>query len=254
MTGDIAFDDITVLDTIDSTNNAVRRRITAGATEPFAIASREQTRGRGRSGREWKSQSGNLAATFYHPYEGTHQQAARLSFAASLAVFDTLQTLAPQVSAGIKWPNDVLLNGKKVSGILLENLGKRADGKLHLMIGIGINLRHHPDAANSNWPPTSIHTETGMPPDFDQALSVLTTSLQTRLTAEAHQGFSVTRKDWLRHAVRLSETIAVRLPKETWQGIFRDIDETGALVLETLSGVRTVTAGDVFFSEGATCS
>ena len=250
----LTFDDISVLDTVDSTNDAARRKLTEGAFAPFVIASREQTKGRGRSGRAWSSQPGNLAATFYHPFQGSHQHAARLSFAVSLAVLDTIRALVRGAPVAIKWPNDVLLDHKKVCGILLENQGHRPDGLMHLLIGIGINLAHHPDPGESNWPPTSIASVTGTPAPFDSALKLLIQCVESRLRAESASGFEATRTEWLSHAARLRETIDVRLPSQTLQGVFRDIDDTGALVLETASGVRKVTAGDVFFPRDARCS
>ncbi|MEL7154269.1 MAG: biotin--[acetyl-CoA-carboxylase] ligase [Pseudomonadota bacterium] len=250
----LAFDDVTVLDTVDSTNDAVKRRLSGGNERPFVIAAREQTKGRGRSGRSWSSKPGNLAATFYVPFEGNHQEAARLSFAVSLAVHDALKRIATGIGIGIKWPNDVLLNHRKVCGILLENLGRTSDGRLQLLIGIGINLIQHPDPADSNWYPTSVRAETQTDVSFDRALSELTQAVQKRLNAETKHGFARTRAEWLERAVRLGEEITVRLPNQQWHGIFREIDALGALVLETASGVRTVTAGDVFFPEGAACS
>ena len=254
MTNRLAFEDVTVLDIVDSTNDAVKRWLNDGARDPFLIAARQQTKGRGRSGRIWSSKSGNLAATFYYPFDGSHQEAARLSFAVSLAVRDALRQLAPTPDIKLKWPNDVLMNGKKVCGILLENLGHDSDRRLQLLIGIGINLMHHPDPENSNWPPTSVYAETNDRVGFKHALNTLSSALTIRLGSEANTGFGQTRTDWLQQATRLGESIVVRLPTQELQGVFRDIDANGALVLETASGVRTITAGDVFFPEGAGCS
>ena len=254
MTTQLTFEDVTVLDSVDSTNDAVKRRLETGGTTPFVVAAREQTKGRGRSGRAWASQPGNLAVTFFYPFDGSHQAAARLSFSVSLAVREALLQLAPGSDVGIKWPNDVLMNGKKICGILLENLGQDADGKLRLLIGIGLNLVHHPAPQDSNWPATSIFAETDKVTSFEQALSAVTISVTTQLHSEARMGFAKTRSEWLEHAIRLGKTISVRLPTTEWTGVFRDIDENGALVLETASGVRTVTAGDVFFPEDVECS
>ena len=253
MTDRLTFDDVTLLDIVDSTNDAVKRRLRDGPSAPFLVAAREQTKGRGRSGRVWSSRPGNLAVTYYYPFEGSHQDAARLSFAVSLAVRDALCQLAPMAEIKLKWPNDVLMNRKKVCGILLENLGHDAARRLQLLIGIGINLRHHPDPKDSNWPATSMDAETVDTADFQRMLDTLTGALTTRLRSEARTGFDATRKDWLKHAIRLGDTIEVRLPTQQLHGVFREIDSNGALVLETASGVRTITAGDVFFPEGAEC-
>ena len=245
--------DITVLNSVDSTMEAARRRLSDGATEPFAIAAKRQTQGRGRSGRAWQTASGNLAVTFYMPFDGTYAEAARLGFAVSLGVRDTIEVLAPGSQIHLKWPNDVLLNGKKVCGILLENLGGRADGRLQILIGIGINLADHPDPAESNWPPTSVTAETGISPGFEIALRSIVRTVPDRLRGELESGFEATRDRWLRHAARRGEALTARLSDETITGIFTDIDPSGALVLETGRGMRKVTAGDVFFPEVAGC-
>ncbi len=244
---------ITVLDTVDSTMDAARRRLADGAKAPFAIAARLQTKGRGRAGRAWDSTTGNLAVTFFMPFEGTYAEAARLGFAVSLGVGDTITALAPGVPIHLKWPNDVLLNGKKVCGILLENLGKGPDDCLQILIGIGINLARHPDPADSNWPPTSIAVETGSTPEFGVALQAISHSVPDRIRRENELGFEATRQDWLSLAARREQNLTARLASETITGIFKDIDPTGALVLETPSGMRKVTAGDVFFPEVAAC-
>lgn len=245
---------VTILDSVDSTNDAVRRRLAEGATDPFVIAARQQTKGRGRSGRVWRSPEGNLAVTFYFPFDGSWQDAARLSFAVSLGVRDAVSALAPGTEQSLKWPNDVLLNGRKVCGILLENIGKDVEGRLQILIGIGLNLASHPDPAEANWTPTSILAETGNAPSFEAALDQLVSAVPARLYAERALGFAETRRNWLARAVRLGTEITVRLQDQSFSGIFREIDDTGALVLETASGIRTVTAGDVFFPKEAGCS
>ena len=244
---------ITVLDSVDSTMDAARRRLSEGVSEPFVIAARQQTTGRGRSGRVWQSASGNLAVTFYLPFDGTYAEAARLGFDVSLGVQDALAELAPGVPAYLKWPNDVLLNGRKVCGLLLENLGHAADRRLQILIGIGVNLAHHPDPADSNWPPTSIARETGAAPAFDAALQAILRTVPARLRRDCELGFEATRRDWLARAARRNEPLTARLANENVTGIFRDIDPSGALVLETATGMRKVTAGDVFFPEVTEC-
>ncbi|MEL7470684.1 MAG: biotin--[acetyl-CoA-carboxylase] ligase [Pseudomonadota bacterium] len=245
---------LTVLDTIDSTSEEARRHLAAGETGPFWIAAREQTKGRGRQGKPWSSKSGNLAVTGLIPFKGTPAEAARAGFAVSLGVAETVLILAHGASIEIKWPNDVLLDGKKVSGILLENLGKTPDGRLALTIGIGINLAHHPDAAPGMWPPTSLAAVTGAAPAMDDVLPVLIGQVSGALTRDRLYGFEATRAAWLARAARLGEVIDVKLSSETLRGTFRTIDHTGALVLQTGSGLRSIAAADVFFPETTTCS
>lgn len=234
-----------VFESIDSTNAEAARRVAQGETGPMWLASHQQTAGRGRQGREWRSPPGNLAATYVAPVSGGPAHAALFSFVAALAVMDTFRTLAPQQDIGLKWPNDVLLNRRKASGILLEGLGG-AKAQI-IAIGIGLNLSHHPQSEAANWPPTSILAETGTAPGFDAALETLAFSLATRIEEFEEDGFAGTREDWLANAVQLNEEITVRLPAGELRGTFAGLDTTGALVLEGADGRRLISAGDVFF-------
>ncbi|MEM1160296.1 MAG: biotin--[acetyl-CoA-carboxylase] ligase [Pseudomonadota bacterium] len=235
-----------VFDRIDSTNEEARRRVAEGMAVPFWIAAKRQTMGRGRQGRRWTSEPGNLAATGVFSIDGSPAEAALLSFTAALAVADTLTALAPEAEVAMKWPNDALLNGGKVSGILLESLSADGPAGLVLAIGIGINLEHHPDPQDTNWRPTSIKSETGRAPDFDFALLILADSMQTWLDVHRRLGFAEIRRHWLARASNLGKEIRVRLGQETLHGRFRDLDSDGALVLEGPSGTRRISAGDVF--------
>ncbi len=239
-----------VLDSIDSTNEEARRRVLAGETGPLWIAARRQLAGRGRLARPWSTEPGNLAATLLLPFHGTPAEASRLGFPASLAVADLLDRLAPGARVALKWPNDVLLAGRKASGILLENFGAVPEGWQKLAIGIGVNLAHHPQPGEIRWPATSIAAETGTAPDFDVALTALADRLAHWLDVLAGDGFPAVRAAWLARADRLGEIIDARLPRGTLTGRFAEIDADGALVLETADGTRRVAAGDIYWEAG----
>jgi BirA family biotin operon repressor/biotin-[acetyl-CoA-carboxylase] ligase len=239
-----------VLDEIDSTNEEARRRADAGETGPLWIAALRQSAGRGRRGRPWSTERGNLAATLLMPFQGTPSGAARLGFPAALAVADLLARFTPAKPVTLKWPNDVLLAGRKASGILLENLGSAADGRLRIAVGIGVNLAHHPAPEETRWPATSIAAETGSAPAFDHALDELAGFLDHWLTVLSRDGFDAIRTAWLARADRLGETIDARLPNGTLTGRFAEIDADGALVLETAHGTRRVAAGEVHWEAG----
>jgi BirA family transcriptional regulator, biotin operon repressor / biotin---[acetyl-CoA-carboxylase] ligase len=238
-----------VLDAVDSTNDEARRRLQAGERGPFWIAARRQLAGRGRERRRWSTEEGNLAATLLLPFRGTPAEAARLGFPASLAVAELFDLLAPGVRVALKWPNDVLLGGRKASGILLENFGPGCDGRLALAIGIGINLASHPGLGETRWPATSVAAETGVTPGFDEALATLAQGMERWLGVLDGQGFQAVRAAWLARADRLGQVIDARLPRGTLTGRFSEIDADGALVLETADGTRRIAAGDVFFRE-----
>ena len=237
-------------DSIDSTNEEARRLLDRGQAGPLWVAAKQQTAGRGRQGRNWSSEPGNLAATYLAPVSGGPAEAALLSFAAALAVADTLEGLAPDQVISLKWPNDVLLNNKKTCGILLESFGS-GNGSFQIAIGIGLNLIHAPPDEEANWPPTSIGRETGVAPDFELALTTLAAAIAARLAELEAKGFAATREAWLACASHLGQDIQVRLPRETLTGRFAGLDITGALVLEQPTGTRLIAAGDVFFPEAA---
>lgn len=239
-----------ILETTDSTNEEARRRAAAGISGPQWIAARAQSAARGRWGRPWSTEPGNLAATLLLPFRGTPAEAARLGFPAALAVGDLVARLAPGLPVTLKWPNDVLLAGRKVSGILLENFGADPDGVLRIAIGIGINLAHHPGPTETRWPATSIAAQTGEAPRFDTALSELATLVDHWLGVLARDGFTAVRTAWLGCADRLGETIDARLPRGTLTGRFAGMDADGALVLETADGTRRIAAGDIHWEAG----
>lgn len=239
-----------VLDGIDSTNEEARRRADAGEIGPLWIAARRQSSGRGRLGRPWSTEPGNLAATLLMPFAGTPAEAARLGFPAALAVAELLCRFAPGLPVTLKWPNDVLLAGRKASGILLENFGPGEDGRLRVAIGIGVNLAHHPQPRETRWPATSIAAETGDTPDFDAALAELAARVDHWLAVLDRDGFDAVRTAWLARADRLGQPIEARLPRATLTGRFAEIDADGALVLETADGARRIAAGEVHWEAG----
>ena len=155
-----------LLDEVDSTHAEARRQAEAGATEPVWIFARVQNAGRGRMGRIWSTPRGNVAATLLLPIRGwTTDQLAALGFVATLSVADVLGEVCPGSEVAIKWPNDVLLNGAKLSGILIENFGTARDGWTRVAMGIGMNVAHHPSPDQVRWRPTSITAVTGNAPD-----------------------------------------------------------------------------------------
>jgi len=237
-----------IFDEIDSTNEEARRR--APAPRPIWLAARRQIAGRGRQGRVWSAPEGNLSATLLIGRDEAPGDLAKLSFHASLAVADLISHFAPEAEVAIKWPNDALLNGKKVAGVLLENFGPAPDSdggcQANLAIGIGVNLVHYPDPVDSRWEPTSLAAETGTAPDLEATLEVLAHHLDHWLGVG---DFTQIRAAWLARATHLGQRIEARLPNRILTGVFEDVDADGALVLRTPDGMRRIRAADIHFPE-----
>jgi len=232
---------------IDSTNEEARRRAQAGERGPLWIWALRQTAGRGRRGRAWESPTGNLSATLLLAPHATAAEAARLSFVAALAVRDTVAAFTASAEVRVKWPNDVLLNGRKVSGILLESSGEGTSADLPwLAVGIGINLQHPPE--NATTPATAI-SEHAPAPSPAEALTRLAAAFDQQFRVWRASGFAPIREAWLTHAAGLGQAVAARLPTETINGVFRGLDQDGALLLALPDGsTRAITAGEVFFA------
>jgi BirA family transcriptional regulator, biotin operon repressor / biotin---[acetyl-CoA-carboxylase] ligase len=234
-------------DEIDSTNEEARRRAAAGERGPLWIWARRQTAGRGRRGRVWDSPEGNLSATLLTAPGVAAPEAARLSFVAALAVHDLAATYVQRGSVRVKWPNDVLIDGKKVSGILLESSGSEGVDVLPwVAVGIGVNLVQAP--AETPYPATFLGAH-GPAPSAGEALAALAEAWETRFRVWRVSGFAAIRESWLAVAAGLGSRIEVRLPAETLHGRFETLMPDGALSLLLPSGARrAVTAGEVFFA------
>lgn len=179
------------------------------------------------------------------PMTGTPAQAALRSFVASLALREAFVQLTGKPEAfALKWPNDVLLNGGKVAGILLETLGP------HLVIGIGVNLVHAPgtdQVEKGAVTPVSVLGETGVgvaPEAFLDALAAAYARLEAQFVT---YGFAPIRTAWLSHAARLGEVVTARTMRDQTVGVFEDVDEAGNLILTTPKGRVAITAADVYF-------
>jgi BirA family biotin operon repressor/biotin-[acetyl-CoA-carboxylase] ligase len=226
---------------IDSTNSEARRLAEAGEQGPVWITTLVQTAGRGRRGRAWDSAPGNLAATLM--VRPARQPFGQLSFAAALAVLEVAAHYAPGMTITVKWPNDVLANGGKMAGILLES-GRDATG-VWLAAGIGINLASHPDG--TEFPATSLAALGLAPPPPDQALTLLAARFAHWYDCWMREGFDPLRAAWLARAGGLGAPIRARLPREEHRGVFAGIDADGALLLDQQGRVRAITAAEVFF-------
>ncbi|MBL4854447.1 MAG: biotin--[acetyl-CoA-carboxylase] ligase [Robiginitomaculum sp.] len=241
-------------DEIDSTNAEAKRLAAKGDFGPVWITAKTQSQGVGRRGREWVSQRGNLFATGLYPVGGDAASAARLSFVAALAVYETIDYHMLAGHTQIKWPNDVLVGGKKVSGILLES-GTQNDQRW-IAVGIGINLVAEPkiDPDSVNTPVAALASLSScMSSDFSTLVERLMQSFETWRQVYEIDGFLAIRSAWLERAQGMGEgmggPVTARLPNQTITGTAIGLDADGALEIKTTSGeLVRIHAGDVFFS------
>jgi BirA family biotin operon repressor/biotin-[acetyl-CoA-carboxylase] ligase len=239
---------LVALGRVDSSNDEAKRLAEAGAEDGTLVWVQEQLQGRGRRGRAWASPPGNLYLSLVLRPGCAAAEAAQLGFVAALGIGDGVGSVAPPlVEVRYKWPNDVLFNGRKGAGILLESRMSPAGGLEWLVLGLGVNVASFPEDAGL--PATSLRFE-GAPPDLDEVdlLEGFARHFLTWANRWLEDGFGPIRETWLHHAHGLGEPIEVRLPGETLSGTFRDLDESGALLLEQADGqVRSIAAGDVHF-------
>lgn len=228
----------------DSTNAEAFRRAPA-LTGPLWIVADAQTAGRGRRARPWSSPPGNFYGTLAMRVTEPAAEVALRSFAAALALRDAFVALTGLPgSFQLKWPNDVLLNGGKIAGILLEASGDT------LAIGIGVNLiaAPPPDAVEPGaTAPVSLLAETGLRLTPHSFLDALAPAYALREQAFRAGGFAALRPDWLAHAARLGTEITARTGSHTRHGIFDTVDPSGNLILRTPSATLAIPAAEVFF-------
>ena len=232
-------------DTIDSTNEEAKRLARAGAEEGMLVWALEQTAGRGRRGHAWASPRGNLYASLILRPESPVGRAAQLGFVAALAVGDMLDATSGGLEGlSYKWPNDVLVHGRKIAGILLESeLGEREIPKF-VIVGVGVNLISSPP--DTEFPATSVAEQGLRPVSPARAAEEFTRYCHAWVQRWREEGFAPIRATWRARAISVGEAIRVRLEVATLHGRFLDIDQQGALLLENAGELQRIRAGEIF--------
>ena len=237
---------IEVHDALDSTNAEARRRAESGEAGPLWIMALTQTAGRGRRGRAWETAHGNLAATLLFTTVLPPAEAAQVSFVAALAAADLADHYVGVGTAALKWPNDLMIDGRKAAGILVES-GTRGDGALWLAVGMGVNHAHAP--INLERPAIAFSDRLATPPPQPlEALGVLAESFEKWRNLWSESGFAPIARAWSARAYGLGQACEARLPNQTHRGIAEGLEDDGALRLRLADGaVLRITAGDVYF-------
>ena len=235
------------LDSVDSTSSEVVRRADAGAYEGLLVWALRQTRGRGRHGRQWESPAGNLYCSLLLEPEVESATAAELSFVVGVAIRECIKSLVPANRiVRCKWPNDVLVDGQKIAGVLLEATARQQSTRV--VAGMGVNLVSHP--TGTPYPATDLKSLGAGTADPAQVLELLMNALFRWHEIWLAQGFAIVREAWLASAAGLGDVIDVKLPDRTLSGTFVSLSDGGALQLCDAGGVfHTVSAGEVFFPD-----
>lgn len=243
--------DVYFFESLSSTQEQARFMAEEGYPDGTIILTKEQIMGKGRMGRRWVSEPGNLYMTYISRPDCSASKAAEMSFVSCIAAGDGMRRFLARSSQELnyKWPNDLMLNKQKVGGVLLETVGKDPEKLDAVLIGVGINLQNTPESAN--YPVTSFLQE-GMDVSIDQALQVVAENLQAAIEMWRLQGFSPIRNRWLEHVYGMGEVITVKQGNKTFQGRMQGIDDSGALIISSKIGATDyITAGDVLLG-GAT--
>ena len=229
---------------IDSTNSEAHRLAQQGERGPLWLWADEQTGGRGRLGRPWVSEPGNLYATFLFPISDGSEVAAQVSFVAALAVHDLVTVLLPDIKPLIKWPNDVLIDGAKFCGLLAE---VAASNPTAIALGCGINLMHAPP--DTPYPVTALARH-GTIPGIESILPMLDARLSSRLAIwNEGRGFAAIRSAWMERAAGLNGKAVAKIGEKEVRGTFRGLAADGTLILELADGTQKhIHAGDVRFA------
>jgi BirA family biotin operon repressor/biotin-[acetyl-CoA-carboxylase] ligase len=236
-----------------STNTDAIESARSGERGPIWFVTAEQTAGRGRRQRAWVSPRGNLAASVLEVLDVAPAVAATIGFAAGLAEEAALEKVSIEAAMRLgpdrprytlKWPNDVLANGKKLVGIGLE--AEAVGDRLAIVVGIGTNIVAAPEGTPT--PAVSL-AALGVQISAEELFSALTdTWVEFRGIWDNGRGFAEIRKLWLERAARLGEPIAIHTGTTVLEGIFDTIDDTGCLIVRTAEGRRVpIAAGEVFF-------
>jgi BirA family biotin operon repressor/biotin-[acetyl-CoA-carboxylase] ligase len=235
---------VSILPTVDSTNAEALRRLAGGQVPPFIVLAERQTSGRGRRGRNWVSPFGeNLYYSLALQVDGGMRQLEGLSLVVGLALLRALR-VAGVVSAGLKWPNDVLVDGRKVAGILLELSGDPAD-VCHVVIGIGVNVNMLADKGAIDQPWTSMRAELGGLVDRNEFVCELNRQLSLYLDLHKARGFAALRDEWQENHLWQGRSVILAMGANPVEGVVLGVDQAGAIRLRVAGVEQNFSGGEL---------
>jgi BirA family biotin operon repressor/biotin-[acetyl-CoA-carboxylase] ligase len=234
---------LSIFDTLGSTSDFCIARAEAGEPAGLAVLARRQDRGRGRNGRPWASSEGNLLLSVLLRPEGKARDAGLWSLLVGVALMDALAEHAAEPGRlALKWPNDVLLDGRKLAGILIDSAAGAGDGLDWLVVGIGANLAVAPELPDR---PTACLAEFGPPPLPEVAAWAILGRLDHWGAVFQAQGFAPIRAAWLGRAQPVGTPMTLKLPGREWAGTFAGLGDDGSLRLNSDGEMRHFAAGEV---------
>ena len=241
---------VSVFDELDSTNQEALRRAPDFDGTPLWIVAHRQTKGRGREGRNWVSETGNLYTSFLFRPQCSLSTANQLSFVTGVGVFETVRSVLGSSTQAekirLKWPNDILVDRKKIAGILIESFLASQSHEPVIAIGIGINIAHHPDLPDRETTHLGAHVS-GVNPEL--VFSALSRELDKSIEQwDRGRNFDLIRQHWSERAHNPGERLSVRVGNNRFEGVFNGLDDDGALKIKLDTGeLKRVTVGDVLF-------
>ena len=221
---------------LGSTNDEAKLLSNDIENRRIVITAEIQTKGRGRLGRNWISQKGNL---FMSQLFKPQIKISDLVFITSLCVAEAIVNFTPDLKVNIKWPNDILINGKKFCGILIESENDA------VIIGIGVNLINSPTDHEVIYPVTNLNDE-GCQLSRQKFIESYLRLFDYYIELYRNKGFEIIRQKWLQYAYKLNNQIGIKNNREEKVGIYKGIDENGFLLLEQNNKIIKISVGDVF--------
>lgn len=233
---------------VETTQSYIKDAIAVDEPQGMVVQALEQKSGKGRHGNEWNSPIGNLYMSILLRPECAARDAGQLAFVIAVALSKALDDYIDEPSANgghaktLKWPNDILIDGLKLCGILLESEMK-ANKLEAVVVGMGLNIFKAPELA------VGLNDVAEIPVYVNTVRDNILDKLSYYYEFWQKKGFAPIREAWLKQAHGLDQPMSARLPDVTYKGIFRGITEEGGLILETEEGEKIIHAAEVHFGE-----
>lgn len=236
-----------IYEEIDSTNTEAARLVSSGSiAKPTMVFAHKQTAGRGTRGRDWQSQRGNVQVSYVFEVTTDVRHLPKMVYPIALCVRDVLASYLPEAKVQIKWPNDILVDGSKVSGSLHETAS--FGGKLFFIAGIGVNVLWKPQS-QVLYEPTSLAEHIAAPPAAVDVAEALAQTISSRVLTWKSSDFPNDKKMFLSHCFGLGGEVSISLTKERSDkhtGKFVGITDDGAIEVQTENELLNFTSGDIF--------